>query len=118
MAWQRQPPQSISRNAQERQGSCIQSVPRKALNASELSQMSSKRPIPHVVEGERRDGLGGVAGQHLAGRRDVDDAVAPAAHAGLRALGVVVGHHEVDGEHALEALALALDQFGDSMVWS
>ena len=40
-AWQRQPPKSISRKAQERHGSFIQSVPRKALKASEFSQMSS-----------------------------------------------------------------------------
>src|SRR5262245_4559061 len=40
MAWQRQPPQSTSRRSQLRQRSGIQSVPRKALNACEFSQIS------------------------------------------------------------------------------
>ena len=40
MAWQRHPPKSISLKAQERQGSFIQEVPRKALNALEFSQIS------------------------------------------------------------------------------
>ena len=106
-AWQRQPPQSISRNSQERQGSRIQSVPRNVWKASEWSQMSRSAPVAHVVEGEARDGLGRMAGQHLARRRDVDDAAAPAAHAGLGPLGVVVGHHEIDHEDALQALARA-----------
>ena len=111
-AWQRQPPQSTSRNSQERQGSRIQPVPRKRWKASELSQMSRRRPVAHVVEDEAGNGLGGVAGQYLARRRDVEDAAAPAAHAGLGPAGVVVGHHEVDDEHALQALARALDQLG------
>jgi hypothetical protein len=42
MAWQLQPPKSISLKAQERQGSFIQSVPRKALKADPFSQMSSR----------------------------------------------------------------------------
>jgi len=41
MAWQRQPPQSISLKAQERQGAFIQSVPRKALKAGEFAQISA-----------------------------------------------------------------------------
>src|SRR6185437_250203 len=40
-AWQRQPPQSISRRSQERQGSRIQSVPRKALKAGFECQISA-----------------------------------------------------------------------------
>ena len=40
MAWQRHPPKSMSLKAQDRQGYFIQDVPRKALNASEFSQMS------------------------------------------------------------------------------
>ena len=48
MAWQRQPPKSCSRLAQERQGSCIQSVPRYAKKAGERCQISSRlwlRPV-------------------------------------------------------------------------
>ena len=63
--------------------------------------------------------LGRVAGQHLARRRDVDDAAAPAAHAGLGAPGVVVRHDEVDDEDALEALArLARRARRCSSTWS
>jgi hypothetical protein len=49
-------------------------------------------------------------GRNLAGRRDVHEAFAPAAHTGLRALGVIIRYDHVDGENALEALALALDE--------
>src|SRR4029450_1669661 len=41
-AWQRQPPQSISRRSQLRQGSAIQSVPRNRLKASDRYQMSAR----------------------------------------------------------------------------
>src|SRR5262245_8739936 len=67
-------------------------------------------PVLHIVEAEMFDGLGGVAREDLAGRCDVHEALAPTAHAGLRALGVVIRHHHVDGEHAFEALTLALDE--------
>src|ERR1700684_3299618 len=40
-AWQRQPPKSISRRAQDWHGSAIQAVPRKALKAGEFAQMSA-----------------------------------------------------------------------------
>ena len=53
--------------------------------------------------------LGGMAGQHAARRRDVHDAAAPAAHAGLGELGVVVRHDEVDDDDALQALRWLLD---------
>ena len=51
-----------------------------------------------------------MAGEHLAGGGDVHEALAPAAHAGFRALRVVVGHDHVDGEDAFQPLALALDE--------
>src|ERR671917_2916828 len=41
-AWQRQPPQSRSLRSQERQGSGIQSVPRKAVKAGEEVQISAR----------------------------------------------------------------------------
>src|SRR5581483_7842312 len=41
-AWHRQPPQSISLRSQERHGSGIHSVPRKAWNALELCHISSR----------------------------------------------------------------------------
>src|SRR5262245_3663454 len=50
-----------------------------------------QRPILHIVEFEMLDGFRGVAGEHLAGRRDVYEAFAPPTHARLRPLGVVVG---------------------------
>ncbi len=46
IAWQRQPPQSISRRSQLRQGSCIQSVPRNALKAGESRQISARLRSP------------------------------------------------------------------------
>src|SRR5260370_19152684 len=53
-AWQRQPPQSISRRSQERQGSIIQSVPRKRMKASELRQIASRLVVP--TEGKESPG--------------------------------------------------------------
>ncbi len=46
--------------------------------------------------------LGGVTGQHLARRRDVEELPAPAAHAFLRPQRVIIRHHKVDGQNALE----------------
>src|SRR3546814_3361951 len=68
--------------------------------------------VADAVEGERGDRFRGVAGQHLAGRRDVEELAAPAAHAGLRPPRVVVGHHVVDDQHALQPLARRLDDGG------
>src|ERR1700759_5076418 len=59
----------------------------------------------HRLEFEPGDALGGVAGQHLAGRRDVEELPAPAAHAFLRPQRVIVWHDVVDGERAPEPLA-------------
>ena len=47
--------------------------------------MSRRRRVAHIVEDETWYALSGVTGQHLAGRRDVEDAATPAAHAGLGA---------------------------------
>ena len=66
--------------------------------------------VAHVVEGEPGDGLGGVARECLAGRRDVDAGSPPAAHAGFGPSGVIVGHHEIDDEDALEARTRLLHQ--------
>ena len=49
--------------------------------------------------------LGGVAGQGLAGRRDVDRDPPPSARAGLGVAGVIVGDHHVDDQLALEPRA-------------
>ena len=56
----------------------------------------------HGFEFEPGDALGGVAGQHLAGGRDVEELPAPAAHAFLRPQRVIIRHHIVDGENALQ----------------
>src|SRR3546814_1407748 len=54
--------------------------------------------VADAVEGERGDRFRGVAGQHLAGRRDVEELAAPAAHAGLRPPRVVVRSEEHTSE--------------------
>ena len=56
----------------------------------------------HRFEFEPGDALRGVAGQDLAGRRNVEELPAPAAHAFLRPQRIIVRHHIVDGEHALQ----------------
>src|SRR6516225_11179701 len=60
---------------------------------------------PHRFELQPGDGLGGVAGQDLARRRDVEELPAPAAHALLRPQRVIVGDHVVDRKPALQPLA-------------
>src|ERR671913_1721136 len=52
MAWQRQPPKSASLRAQERQGSGIQSVPRKAWKAG-LSDQIQARSWSRTLENSR-----------------------------------------------------------------
>src|SRR6478609_7490010 len=64
----------------------------------------------HRLEVEPGDALGGMAGQHLAGRRDVEKLPAPAAHAFLRPQRVIVGNDVVDRQPALELLARLLDE--------
>src|SRR5947209_2666621 len=66
----------------------------------------------HGFEVEPGDALGGVAGQHLAGRRDVEELPAPAAHALLRPQRVIVRHDIVDRLPALEPHARLLDATG------
>src|SRR3954451_21688814 len=63
----------------------------------------------HRFEVEPGDALGGVAGQHLAGRRDVEELAAPAAHALLRPQRVIIGHDIVDRQPALQPLARFFD---------
>ena len=70
----------------------------------------AKRMIAHVPEFEARNGLGGVARQRLAGRRDIDRDPPPAARARLRIAGVIVGDHHVDDQLALEARPRLLHQ--------
>src|SRR6516162_6850633 len=53
-AWQRQPPQSISRRSQERQGSAIHAVPRNRAKAAEWYQISARLASPTV--GKRNPG--------------------------------------------------------------
>ena len=50
-----------------------------------------------------------MAGQNLAGRRDVEKLPAPAAHAFLRPQRVIIRHHIVDGENAFQARRGFLD---------
>ena len=72
--------------------------------------MSLERMIAHVPEFEARNGLGGVAGQRLAGRRHIDRDPPPTAGAGLGIARVIVGDHHVDDQLALEANARRLDE--------
>src|SRR5215471_20803017 len=60
-AWQRQPPQSISRRSQERHGSGIQSVPRNRANAREPYQISA-RLAASLTLGKSKSGKGSAAG--------------------------------------------------------
>ena len=109
-AWQRQPPQSISRRSQPRHGSGIQSVPRKRLKASERYQMSARLAVAHRREVDARE-WSRAAWQGTT----VPDGVTfrncrpqPFMQA-LRPHAVVVGHDIVDRQHALEPLARRLD---------
>ena len=63
----------------------------------------------HRFEFEPGDAFGGMAGQDLAGRRDVEELPAPAAHAFLRPQRVIIRHHIVDREHALQPRLRFLD---------
>ena len=63
----------------------------------------------HGFEFKPGNALGGMAGQDLAGRRDVEELPAPAAHAFLRPQRVVVRDHIVDRERALKPRLRFLD---------
>src|SRR6516162_6721963 len=68
-----------------------------------------ERTLAHVPEFKAGDRFGGVAGQHLARRRDVERAPTPAADARLWITGIVVGHHGVDDDAAVVTRAQLLD---------
>ena len=104
-AWQRQPPKSCSRRGQLAHGSFIQAVPRKALKAGEFVPDVGERMLAHVPEFEPGNGFGGVARQHLAGRRHVERAPPPAADARLGKARVIIRHHRVDDDAAVMPLA-------------
>src|SRR5690606_838275 len=63
-----------------------------------------KGAVEHVVEGQGGDGFGCVTGEHTARRRHIEADAAPAAHASLRIVGIVIGRHIVDHEFTLQAL--------------
>ena len=67
-----------------------------------------ERMLAHVPEFEPGNRFRGVAGQHLAGGRDVERAPAPAADARLRIARVIVRHHRVDDDAAVMARAQIL----------
>ncbi len=67
-------------------------------------------PVADIVEHERRNGFRRVAGQNLAGRRDIDPRPSPAAHTGFRVGRVVVGADIIDDDNAFEALAGLFDK--------
>ena len=79
-----------------------------AVESSGMQPDIAQPSLAHVVEHKPWDGLGGVTGESLARGRDVDEAAAPAAHAGLRSPRMVVRRHEVDDEDAFQALARCL----------
>ena len=112
MAWQRQPPKSISARGQLRHGSFIQLVPRYFWKACPLSQMSARRFSLTLSNSRPGIDFGSVARQHAALRRYVHDTAAPAAHARLRRLCVVVRNDEVEHQDALETLFRFLDDLG------
>ena len=64
--------------------------------------------LAHVPEFKAGNRLGRVAGQHLARRRHVERAPAPAADAGLGIAGIVVRHHRVDDDAPVVARAQVL----------
>ena len=106
-AWQRQPPKSSRCFGQERQGSCIQPVPRNALKAGECRQMSASECSVTDQNVETRNHLGRMTRQHLARRRDVERAAAPAAHAGLRIARVIIRQRGIDHDAAVMASCAA-----------
>src|SRR5690606_21743347 len=69
----------------------------------------TKRPVPYPLETERGDRLRRMAGEHGAVGGDIEPGRAPAAHAGLRELRVMIGGHIVDDEDALQPLARCED---------
>jgi len=93
-AWQRQPPESIARRSQLRQGWGIQDAPRKACRPGELDQIRLA-PVLHVPEGEPSS-VCGAAREHQPVGADDHEPPTPAVHEGGRVLGIVVGHDEHD----------------------
>ena len=67
-----------------------------------------ERMLAHVPEFKAGNRLGRVAGQHLARRRHVERAPAPAADARLGIAGIVVRHHRVDDDAAVVTRAQVL----------
>ncbi len=59
-----------------------------------------ERTLAHVPEFKPGNRFGGVTGQHLARRRDVEGAPTPTADARLWITCVVVGHHRIDDDAA------------------
>src|SRR3954451_16233514 len=77
-----------------------------------LPDPSDRMVGAHRFEVESGNALGGVARQHLAGRRNVEELPAPAAHGLLRPQRVIIGHDIVDRQPALQPLARLLDDAG------
>src|SRR5262245_33931672 len=75
----------------------------KSVESRRVRPNIGKRSLAHVPEFEAGNRLGGMTGQHLARRRDIERAPAPAADARLRIAGVVVGHDRVDDDAAVVA---------------
>src|SRR5262245_47601772 len=75
----------------------------KSVESRRVRPNIGERAIAHVPEFEAGNRLGGMTGQHLARRRDIERAPAPAADARLRIAGVVVGHDRVDDDAAVVA---------------
>ncbi len=93
-AWQRQPPKSLWRSSQVRQGAFIQLSPRKALKALLRCQISAMGVSLTLGKREVGQVARVVAGHGQAVGRHAEEHRAPAVHAGLGALFKVVGHHE------------------------
>src|SRR4051794_7226759 len=100
IAWQRQPPQSISRRPQVWHGSFIQPVPRNVSKAWPLSQISRSGPVADVADRQPLDRLRGVTRQDTSRRRDGQKTASPATHARLRPNGIMVVHDEIEDQDA------------------
>ena len=67
--------------------------------------------VPHVFECEAGNHLRGVAGKSIAAWRDQHQLAAPAAHAGLGVLRVIVRNDKFDADFALQSFLFAFQKF-------
>src|SRR2546430_5251366 len=71
--------------------------------------------VPHVFECEAGNDLRGVAGKSIAAWRDQHQLAAPAAHAGLGVLRVIVRNDKFDADFALQSFLFAFQKFNGTI---